>query len=149
MFPAKAWWEDSYPMRRSPTAECHRTTRHSEWWTPCQRWTLETSTWGAGGPVSQSDHRRRVTKDHFWGNVKPLVGQWREMLQDVYCLMVVKHEQHLYVGSSSYRISLKLELLCSLTYQLCNLNTWLLILFLHNAFLFVSTSSKVQMLQFM
>lgn len=51
----------TYPVRKSPTAECRRPTRHSGWWTPCQRWTLETSTWEGGGPVGQSDHR--VTKE--------------------------------------------------------------------------------------
>lgn len=64
VFEQKLWWSVvSYPKRRSPTAECRRTTRHSGWWTPCQRWTLETSTWEGGGPVSQSDHRSRVTKE--------------------------------------------------------------------------------------
>lgn len=58
--------KSSYPKRISPTAECRRTTRHFGWWTLCQRWTLETSTSEEGGPVSQSDQRSRVTKDHWW-----------------------------------------------------------------------------------
>lgn len=42
--------------RRSPTAGCHRPTRHSESWKLCQRWTLGTSTWEGVEPVGQSDH---------------------------------------------------------------------------------------------
>lgn len=60
----------SYPKRRSPTAECRRTTRHSGWWTPCQRWTLVTSISEGGGPAQSiraqgQGYKRPLMRKHI------------------------------------------------------------------------------------